>query len=199
MTPIAPDDPGALDAVVAALRAGLAVVVPTETVYGVAARADDDAATALLATLKRRSASRALAVLVADVDQGLALVADPSAAVRGLAERWWPGPLTLVVRRSAAAAHLALGGDPATIGVRCPDEAFVRAVAAEVGPIATTSANRHGDATPATAAAAAGVLDGSVAVVVDGGPRHGAPSTVVDLTTDRMVVLRAGALDPAVL
>lgn len=196
MIEIPADDPGTVDVVVTALTAGEVVVLPTETVYGLAARAGDVAATARLATLKRRSAGQALAVLVADVARGLTLVDDPAGVARAFADRWWPGPLTLVVRRAGTASGLVLGGDPSTIGVRCPDDAFVRAVADRVGPLATTSANRHGHPTPATAARAAAALDGPVGCVVDGGPRRGPASTVVDLTVDPAVVLRAGALAP---
>jgi tRNA threonylcarbamoyl adenosine modification protein (Sua5/YciO/YrdC/YwlC family) len=110
-------------------------------------------------------------------------------------EAHWPGPLTLVLRRGGAAATWDLGGDPATIGVRCPAHPLVRAVAAEVGPVATTSANRHGRPTPATAAEAAASLTAPVAVVVDGGALEGEASTVVDVTGDDWRVLRVGPVD----
>ena len=89
-------------------------------------------------------------------------------------------------------------GEPAeTIGLRCPDHDLVRAVAAEVGPLATTSANRHGVPTPATAAEAADGLVGEVDLVIDGGVLTGTASTVVDATTDALRVLRQGALTVA--
>jgi L-threonylcarbamoyladenylate synthase len=122
----------------------------------------------------------------------------PPAAVR-LAARFWPGPLTLVLPRRPEAAGLALGGEADTVGVRCPDDGFVRALARRVGPVATTSANRHGQPTPATAEEAAAALTGEVAVVVDGGPRDGVPSTVVDCTGSELRVLRRGAIDEAAL
>jgi tRNA A37 threonylcarbamoyladenosine synthetase subunit TsaC/SUA5/YrdC len=81
-----------------------------------------------------------------------------------------------------------------TLGIRCPDHDFVRRVAAEVGPIATTSANRHGEPTPPTAAAAARSLAGPVAVVVDGGELVGQASTVVDATGDGLRILREGPI-----
>src|SRR5690606_2550621 len=112
--------------------------------------------------------------------------------------RWmaelWPGPLTIVLRRSPLAGGLALGGGTTTIGVRCPDHAFVRALAAEVGPIATTSANRTGEPTPVDAVAAAAALVGSVDLVVDGGPAGTGASTVVDASGDRWTILREGAV-----
>ncbi len=87
-----------------------------------------------------------------------------------------------------------LGGDPRTIGVRCPDHAFVRALAARVGPIATTSANRTGEATARTAVDAAASLAVPPDLVVDGGPAGPLASTVVDATTQPWHVLRVGAL-----
>lgn len=87
------------------------------------------------------------------------------------------------------------GAEEATVGVRCPDHALVQAIAAAVGPIATTSANRSGDPTPVAAAAAAASLDvapGNDLLVLDGGSCGGVPSTVVDLTVDPAIVLRAG-------
>jgi L-threonylcarbamoyladenylate synthase len=83
-----------------------------------------------------------------------------------------------------------------TIGVRCPDHQFVRALAAEVGPIATTSANRTGQPTPLTAIEAAASLSGAVDLVVDGGPAGKAASTVVDASTEPWRVLRSGAITP---
>jgi L-threonylcarbamoyladenylate synthase len=108
--------------------------------------------------------------------------------------RCWPGPLTLVLARAGSARALELGGDPATVGVRCPAHDLVRRLAAEVGPMATTSANRHGEPTPPTAAGAAAALADAVDVVVDGGPCAGVPSTVVDATGPKWHVLRIGAI-----
>lgn len=166
----------------AALRAGEAVVLPTETVYGLAAL---PARQELLLELKGRPESVPIAVLVADLDQAA------DAAGRGLppmartlAASFWPGPLTVVVPTAAGS----------TLGVRCPAHDFVRAVAAEVGPVATTSANRHGRPTPPTAAEAAASLAGPVAVVVDGGALEGQASTVVDATGRELRILREGPI-----
>jgi L-threonylcarbamoyladenylate synthase len=184
-------------AVVAALRAGGAVVLPTDTVYGLVALPGDPVATERLFDLKGRGTEAPVAVLCADVDQALALVdpADAAAvrALRAVAERWWPGPLTLVAqRRPGAVLHL---GEPSTtVGLRVPDHALVQAVMALVGPIAATSANRHGDPTPTTSAAAVATLGQGVALVVDGGPLTGAASTVLDTTIEPWRVLREGEL-----
>jgi tRNA threonylcarbamoyl adenosine modification protein (Sua5/YciO/YrdC/YwlC family) len=108
--------------------------------------------------------------------------------------RLWPGALTLVLPRSTGAVLLELGGSSATIGLRCPDDPFLRALARRVGPLATTSANRHGAPTPETARAAAGSLTGPVGLVVDGGPAGTVASTVVDLTVEPWSVRRVGAV-----
>jgi len=179
-----------------ALRAGGAVVLPTDTVYGVGALPSVPGATAALFALKDRDRTRPLAVLVADDEQAMALIEPQTEPVLRLIDRFWPGPLTLVLRRSASAAGYDLGADSSTIGVRCPDHDRVRALAAEVGPTATTSANRHGEPTPPTAREAAAALSGAVEVVLDGGRLDGQASTVVDCTGVVPVVLRAGALPP---
>jgi tRNA threonylcarbamoyl adenosine modification protein (Sua5/YciO/YrdC/YwlC family) len=192
------DDPEALDVTAAALVDGRTVVIPTETVYGVAALPSVTDATDQLFELKARPERLALAVLVDDARQAAELGSFSPVATR-LAEEFWPGPLTLVLPRRPEAFPLALGGAPDTVGVRCPDDPFVRALARRVGPVATTSANRHGRPTPSTAEAAAAALVGEVAVVVDGGPRQGVPSTVVDCTAPDLRILRAGAIDERAL
>lgn len=184
----------AVDRAAEVLRAGGCVVLPTDTVYGVAALAALPGAAGRLFAAKDRAEDHPLAVLVSGVDQVLPLVASPSADARQAMARHWPGPLTLVLHRAPEARALALGGDPATIGVRCPDHAFVRALAARVGPIATTSANRTGEPTPETAHEAARSLAVAPELVVDGGPAGGVASTVVDATAQPWRVLRVGAL-----
>lgn len=184
----------AVDRAAEVLRAGGCVVLPTDTVYGVASLASLPGAAGRLFAAKDRAADHPLAVLVDGEDQALPLVASPSAAARQAMARHWPGPLTLVLRRSPEATAMELGGDPATIGVRCPDHAFVRALAARVGPIATTSANRTGEPTLPTAGEAAAALAVAPDLVVDGGPAGLLASTVVDATEEPWRVLRVGAL-----
>jgi len=186
-----------VDRLVAALEAGDPVVIPTDTVYGLAALPSVPGATSRLYALKDRRPDVPLAVLVAGPETLDEVSAASDPRVTALVRRHWPGPLTLVVRRRPALAVWDLGGDPGTIGVRSPDHPLVRAVAERVGPIATTSANRHGQPTPATAAAAAASLTGPVAVVADGGPRAGTASTVLDVTADPWRILRTGALTAA--
>ena len=180
----------AVAAALAALRDGEPVAVPTDTVYGLAAGASNPSAVHKLFELKGRPAERRIAVLVADQASAESLVLLTPQA-RRLAERYWPGPLTLVAdRASGAPSHL---GDGATIGVRVPDEEVVRAIAASHGPLAVTSANLHGAPTPSTAQDVAEQFP-TLRLVIDGGTRPGASSTVVDVTGTTPVVLREGPI-----
>lgn len=192
--PAAPDEPGAVAVAAETLVGGGTVVLPTDTVYGLAALPTLPGATEALFELKDRAAGQAVAVLVADLEQALELVEEPGDDVIGWMERFWPGPLTIVLQRSPAALGFELGGEPDTVGVRCPAHPFVRAVAAEVGPIATTSANRSGEPTPTSALEAAAALTGLPDLVVDGGPAGSVASTVVDASRATWRILREGAI-----
>lgn len=188
-----------IDEIVAALEAGEAVVLPTDTVYGLAALAADHDATAKLFAIKGRTADVPVAVLCADAEQALSLAEDGGDdAVRAVAARWWPGAVTLVVRR-AAHVDLQLGEPRHTIGLRVPDHDLVRAVAARVGPIATTSANLAGHAPVGSAAMARRTLGPAVGLVVDGGTLHGSASAVLDTTTQPWGVLRMSDAVPDIL
>lgn len=195
VVPASAPTPDVVARAAAALRAGELVVVPTDTLYGIAASPAVAGAMDRLVAAKGRGADVPVAVLCADADQALGL-ADPAsltAEVRRIAARLWPGPLTLVLRRRPGLAYR-LGEPAATVGVRCPDEPLVRALAAEVGPLATSSANRHGEPTPATAAGVAEHFGAAVALVLDGGARVGPASTVVDATGAAWRLLREGSL-----
>ncbi len=188
---MAGEEPGLRAQAIAAARHelchGRPVVIPTDTVYGLAAKAAEPGAVGQLFELKERPAERSIAVLVADLSDAEALVQFGPMAGK-LAECFWPGPLTIVAtRQPGALPHL---GDASTIGVRLPDDDLVRALAVD-GPLAVTSANRHGAPTPATAQEVAELFP-TVRVVVDGGHRPGASSTVVDTTGAVPVVLRSG-------
>ena len=174
------------------LEAGETVVLPTDTVYGVAALASQEQAVDRLAELKGRDPSKPIAVLVAD-PASLDTVAQPSATARRLASAFWPGALTLVVQR-APGFTAKLGGDEETVGVRCPDSPLVRRIAALVGPLATTSANLSGQPTPEVVGDIAETL-GDVGLIVDAGRLGGLPSTVVDCSRhDDLRILREAAV-----
>ncbi len=182
---------------VAALQRAQPIVLPTDTVYGVAVLASTGGAAQILSRLKARSSEQSLAVLVASAEQARSLIDQPSSAARSLMAAFWPGPVTLVLRRRPDLGGFDLGGDGSTIGVRCPDHVFVRELALRLGPLVATSANRHGQPTPVTAAEAASALAGPVGAVVDGGVLGGVPSTVVDCTSDPPRVLREGGIAAA--
>jgi len=176
-------------AALAALGAGKPVGVPTDTVYGLASDAGDAGAIQRLFELKERPADRSIAVLVADV-AGAATLVELDERARRLAEHFWPGPLTIVAARAPSApSHLGTGD---TIGVRVPDDEVMRAIAGPA-PLAVTSANLHGGPTPSTAQGVAELFP-TLGLVVDGGPRPGASSTVVDVTAAIPVVLREGPI-----
>ena len=183
---------GKLDDAVAALRRGEVIVIPTDTVYGVAVDPFVDGATQRLFDAKRRPRDVTLPVLVgspSDVDK-VAVVTD---IARPLIDAHWPGALTIVLPRRADVSF-DLGTNESTVGVRCPDHDIVRELCRQVGPLAVTSANIHGEPTPTTAADVARALGAGVTVVVDGGPCAGAPSTVVDCTGADVVLLREGRI-----
>lgn len=199
-TRILPDGPDARATAARLLRAGSIVALPTDTVYGIAADlALPDAIDRLFAA-KRRPPERAVAVLLADAAQASTL-ADLGRAAHALAERFWPGGLTLVlpVRPGTRLPDVLAAGTP-TIGVRVPDHDCPRAIARELGPLPTTSANLSGGADAQDAEEVADTLGPAVALVLDGGPTRGGPaSTVVDCTIPAPVIRRAGAISPAVL
>jgi len=110
-----------------------------------------------------------------------------------LVHRFWPGSLTVVVERRPEVVW-ELGGDGGTIGLRCPAHAFVRHLCRRVGPLATTSANRHGEAPITTADGLNRTFGDSLGAVIDGGVCDGRPSTVIDVTTDVPRCLREGVV-----
>ena len=201
LVPAAGDPPpeAAIAEAAAAFRAGRPVVVPTDTVYGIAVDPWQPGATELLFEAKRRPRDVPLAVLVADVDQARELMEDPGPVAERLMSTQWPGGVTVVVRRRAG-LDLDLGAATGTIGLRCPDHPVPLALTRRLGPLATTSANLHGEPTPPTPAAIAEAFGDAVALVLDAGPLPGTPSTVVDCSGPEPRILREGPvavdLDP---
>jgi len=184
---------------VSILREGGLVALPTETVYGLGASALDPAAVARVFRVKGRPEHHPLIVHLADADHlpGWATV-PPEAWL--LAERFWPGPLTMVLPRGPLALDAVTGG-LATVGLRVPAHPLTQAVLAALGAgIAAPSANRFGHVSPTTAAHVAIDLAGDVDGILDGGPcRVGIESTIIDLTGTEPTVLRLGAITPHAL
>ncbi len=187
-------DAVSVEQAIASLKTSAPVALPTETVYGLAACADDAQAIARVFDTKQRPRFNPLIIHVADAQHAQDF-ADWSPAAEALTRALWPGPLTLVLPRkpNAPVADLAVAGLN-TIALRAPAHPLVRAVIAGAGAIAMPSANPSGGLSPTTAADVARALPETVPIV-DGGPaRHGVESTVVGLV-DQPSLLRPGPID----
>jgi L-threonylcarbamoyladenylate synthase len=178
------------------LRAGELVAFPTETVYGLGADATCDSAVARVFAVKQRPRFNPLIVHVSGIKAAERLVCIASRE-RHLAERFWPGPLTMVLpRRESSGLCLLVSAGLDTVAVRAPDHPVAQALLAACDrPIAAPSANVSGRISPTTAAHVAAELGGKVALILDGGPcRVGVESTVLDLTGISPVLLRPGGI-----
>ncbi|GGT58437.1 threonylcarbamoyl-AMP synthase [Streptomyces kurssanovii] len=177
------------------LRAGGLVALPTETVYGLGANAEDPAAVARIFQVKGRPPSHPLIVHLGDAEQLDDWVQDVPAAARLLAERFWPGPLTLVLRRGSRVPLEATGGLE-TVAVRVPDHPVALALLSSFGSgVTAPSANRFGSVSPTTADHVRAELGDAVDFVLDGGPCEvGVESTIVDATGDAPSILRPGGV-----
>ena len=182
------------------IDAGGTVAVPTETVYGLAARADSDAAVAAIYRAKGRPTFNPLIVHVPDLASAERLAHFDDRA-RSLAARFWPGPLTMVLpRRADAGLASAVSAGLPTVALRCPDHPVMQALLIECGlPLAAPSANRSGGVSPTSAAHVAASLGDRVGLVLDGGEtRRGIESTIVAVRNGtRWSVLRPGPIDEA--
>ncbi len=193
-----PRDPDAraVDEAVRVLREGGLVGLPTETVYGLAACALDEAAVARIFEAKGRPRTHPLIAHVLDEDDARRLAALWPHVAHRLATAFWPGPLTLVVARALDVPSAVAGGGD-SIAVRAPSHAVARAVLRALGqPIAAPSANRFQGLSPTTAEHVVRELGHRVDLVLDAGPcEAGIESTVVDVRAARCRLLRPGALD----
>lgn len=189
--------PDGIDEVVAALRRGEVVAIPTDTVYGLAARANDPDAVRDLGTMKGRDSNQPVAVLFDDIRDIDPYMRPSNIFVR--LSRFWPGPLTLIVRVRAGAVRRFVCAADGTVGVRQPADDLARSVIRGAGGVlAVTSANRTGERPATTAREVAGIF-GFDMLILDGGDRASqVASTVVDATDDAApVVLRVGPLSAA--
>ncbi|MDP3062782.1 MAG: L-threonylcarbamoyladenylate synthase [Chloroflexota bacterium] len=179
----------------ALLRDGV-VAYPTDTLYGLGANAFSLRAVQRVFEIKGRRADMALPLLLAEASDIERVAVDIPPLAHALAERFWPGPLTLVLKRSSAVPDLVTGGRD-TVAVRVPDHLVPRALARGLGaPITGTSANPSGGADPRTAEDVRQALGNLVDYIINGGPAPiGRPSTVLDLTGPEPRVLRQGALN----
>jgi len=182
------------------LRRGGLVAFPTETVYGLGADASSAAAVARLYAVKGRPGSHPVIVHFATVEQAFSWAREVPDAARRLAARFWPGPLTLILKRAPHAGDFVTGGQD-TIGLRVPAHPAAQALLREFGgPIAAPSANRFGRVSPTCAEHVRQDLGTAVDLVLEGGSSEvGIESTIVDLSRGRAVLLRPGAISPAEL
>jgi L-threonylcarbamoyladenylate synthase len=184
-----------VDEVVAAIRVGEPVILPTDTVYGLCADAYREAPVRRLARLKQRPESLPIALLAADLDAILDAVPELRGRAAVMCRKLVPGPYTLVVSNPASRFRWLAGSNPQAIGIRVPDlPAEARAVLERVGCVAATSANLHGGADASRVEDIPRELVDAVAAIVDVGALPGTASTVIDLTGLEPQILREGAV-----
>jgi L-threonylcarbamoyladenylate synthase len=183
-----------LDAAAAAIKRGELVLMPTDTVYGVAADAFTPSAVTGLLAAKNRGRGMPVPVLIGEASTLAGLVVNLPAVANELAKEFWPGGLTLVVEHAESLAW-DLGDAEGTVAVRLPDDDLARDLLRRTGPLAVSSANRSGRPAATTAQEADAQLGAHAAVILDGGPRaSSAPSTIIDCTGPTPRVLRVGAI-----
>jgi len=175
------------------LAGGGLVAFPTDTVYGVGALAFDDHAVRSIYIAKDRPLEKAIPVLMAEAeDMDIVGMNIPDVAYR-LAARFFPGPLTCLIPKKPSLPESVSATQ--TVGVRVPDHDVARAILRSAGPMAVTSANLSGQASPSTAEEVFDQLNGRIPLIIDGGTTPGGvPSTIVDCTTDELAILREGPI-----
>jgi L-threonylcarbamoyladenylate synthase len=188
----------AIESAARAVRDGKLVVLPTDTVYGIGARPDRKKVTQRLFAVKRRRRDLTLPILVSGPDDA-ARVAVLDDRARTLAERFWPGGLTLVLPRAELARRWDLGEASDTVGVRMPDHGVALALLQTTGPLAVTSANISREPTPSDCPGVRAIFGQEIAVYLCAGPLSGLASTVVDLSGPDAKILREGAIPSAEL
>jgi L-threonylcarbamoyladenylate synthase len=192
-TLLSAQDPYALRHAVDVLRNGGMVAFPTDTVYGLGSLAFDAMSVDRLYIAKGRSHEKAIAILLNGVEQLPQVAQNVSETTLQLANKFWPGPLTLVVQRHPKVPDTV--SPLPTVGVRVPDHLVALKLLAMTGPLAVTSANLSGEKNPNTAKEVMEQLGGRIHMVLDGGRSPGGiPSTVVDCTTPEPEILRTGPI-----
>ena len=181
-----------LEPAMAAIVAGGVVGIPTDTVYGIGCDPRAAAAVERIYAIKGRPADLELGLLAADLEQVCRVAVMGAGALR-LAAAFWPGPLSLVVPvREPRSLAVPRAGD--TVSVRVPDHGLLCDLLRRTGPLATSSANRHGDPACTNAAEVEARLGAELDVILDGGPAEGRASTIIDLAQATPRVLRSGPL-----
>ena len=188
-----PGYPQAILRAQALIQGGELVAFPTDTVYGLGAAINYPQAIDRLYAVKGRDTAKAIAVLIGSLDDLPQVACNMNQSALRLAERFWPGPLTLVLARQSGLPEN-LSPLP-TIGVRMPDHPVALALLQQTGPLAVTSANLSGRSSTITAQQVYQQLGGLIPLIIDGGQTPGGqPSTVVDCTNPEPAILRAGPI-----
>jgi L-threonylcarbamoyladenylate synthase len=185
-----------LDDAVLAIEGGGVIAIPTDTVYGLACDPANTAAVSRIYAIKRRPDRLELTLLaasIADIEDDV----DLTPAARTLAAAYWPGALSIV--STLRARRWAIPREGTTLSVRVPNHPVALELLRRTGPLATTSANRHGEPTGETASEVAAALGGEIDTVLDGGPSAGLASTIIDCTTTTPRVLRDGPISATAL
>jgi L-threonylcarbamoyladenylate synthase len=183
-----------IDRAVAAIRAGKVVIMPTDTVYGLACSPYTPEPVERLSTLKRRPSEQPVALVANDIEMLFECVPELRGRSGTIISALLPGPYTLVLPNPGKRYRWLTGSRPETIGVRVPKlEGYGKQVLERVGAVAATSANLHGATDPRTVSEIPQELIDGIAEIVDAGPLPGPASTVIDFTGDEPLVLRRGA------
>ncbi len=184
-----------IDTAVRALKSDLLVAIPTETVYGLAARASSPNAVKKIFTIKGRPTEHPLILHIAKTQDLTLWSSNLPSAAHALAEKYWPGPLTLIVRRNNKVCDEITGGRD-TVAIRCPSHPITTELLTRLDDaIVAPSANRFGKVSPTSARHVAEDFGGEVIVILDGGECSiGVESTIIDCTTNPPQILRAGAI-----
>jgi L-threonylcarbamoyladenylate synthase len=189
-------DTEALQRALDILRHGGLVAFPTDTVYGLGALAFDGKAVESIYLAKDRPVEKAIPVLIWDITDLEKISDDIPERTRRLASRFWPGPLTLLIPKKPTLPESVSA--TSTVAVRLPDHSVARELLRVAGPMAVTSANISGQASPSTAEEVLAQLNGRIDLIIDGGRTPGGiPSTLVDCSADEIKVLRAGPITMA--
>ena len=180
------------------LTDGGVIAFTTDTVYGVGCLLDKPAAIERIYAIKERDKLKAIPVLIGSLAQLAQVTTQISGSAQALTERFWPGALTVILKKHPALPEVLTVYD--TVGVRMPDHNWLRGLISTCGPLAVTSANISGEPSLATAAEVLASLGGRIDLLVDGGRCDGGvPSTVVDCSVVPPKILRDGAISEAVL
>ena len=187
------NSPDAIQQALDVLRAGGLAAFPTDTIYGVGALAFDSKAVESIYTAKDRPIEKAIPVLIGDESDLEKVGVDIPTVAHRLAARFWPGPLTILVPKKPTLPESVSATD--TVGVRIPDHEMARALLRAAGPMAVTSANISGQASPSTAEEVFAQLNGRIQLIIDGGRTPGGvPSTLVDCIGEKANILREGPI-----